>query len=66
VGGTGKLSRYTDVLRAGGPWWGILVRVPVWAKFFFYFRVVQVDSGASPATYPMGTGVKRPGRESAH
>jgi hypothetical protein len=31
--------------------------------FVVFFFVVQTGSGAYPASYPMGTGVKRPGLE---
>jgi hypothetical protein len=49
LGGSGELSRYSDLLWFG--WYGD--RIPVWAKFFVS---VQTGPGAYPATYITGTG----------
>jgi hypothetical protein len=44
---------------------GVGVRVPIGSRIFSK-RSVQTGSGAHPASYPMGTGVKRQGREADH
>jgi hypothetical protein len=50
---------------------GSRIRFPAGAGNFSLHHHVQTDSGAQPASYPMGTrgsfpGVKRPGREADH
>jgi hypothetical protein len=61
--GPGKLSRYSDWLRAGR----FGNRIPVGARFFAH---VQTGPGAHPASCTMGTGsfprVKRPRRGADH
>ena len=61
--GPGKLSRYSESLRAGR----FGDSIPVWARFSV---PVQTVPGAHPASYTMGTGsfpgVKRPGRGVDH
>jgi hypothetical protein len=51
--------------------WGSKVRFLVGARNFSLNHHIPNDSGAQPASYPMGTrgsflGVKRPGREADH
>jgi hypothetical protein len=64
----GKLSRYSDRLRAGRPW----VRLRTGARDFSLLHNFQTSSGAHPASYPMGSGgafsqeVKRQGRDAYH
>jgi hypothetical protein len=53
--GPGSLSRYSDSLRAGRSG----NRIPVGAGFA---APVQTEPGAHPASYRVGSGVKRPGR----
>jgi hypothetical protein len=62
----GQLSRYSDGLRAGRP--GFDSRQ---GHVYPLLRSVQPDSGAHPASYPVGAGdsfprIKRPRRESDH
>jgi hypothetical protein len=40
---------------------GVGVRVPVESRIFSLLHVLQNDSGAHPASYPMGTGGSFPG-----
>jgi hypothetical protein len=46
------------------------VRIPVGAREFFFYKNVEIGSGACPAVYTVGTGVVlrgyRPGREPDH
>jgi hypothetical protein len=59
----GQRNRYSDWLRAGQP--------KCWSSSPSPVHVIQTDSGAHSASYPMVTGalsreVKRPGREADH
>jgi hypothetical protein len=45
---------------------GIGVPVPVVVKNFRYSYIIQTGPGVHPTSYPIGTGVKRPGLESDH
>jgi hypothetical protein len=50
-----------------GVWGGqSRVRIPVGARYFSVPQNVQTGSGAHQASYSMGTGIKRPGREVNH
>jgi hypothetical protein len=65
--GAGTAKWCSAGLRSG--WSGI--PAPAGAGNFSLHHRVQIDSGAHPASYPMGTGalflgVKRPGREADH
>jgi hypothetical protein len=46
--------------------WTTEVRFPVRATYFSPFHIVQTGFGAQPASYPVGTGVKRSRREGDH
>jgi hypothetical protein len=56
----GYLTRYSDGLRAGRP--GI---DSLWARDFSLVQSLRTDSGAQPASYPMGTGGSFPGGKAA-
>jgi hypothetical protein len=44
---------------------GVGVRVPLGARIFLFFRVIQIGSWAHPASYPTGTGGSFPGGKAA-